>query len=151
MVARLLETRRRGTIPTSKTGTVMIKRKTILTSIGGIALLAIGYTAGAADAPTPKGYIVAEVTVTDAEEMKPYAAATTPIISKFGGHYIVRGGKSASLEGAAPAPRIAMMEFPSFAAAQAYYSSPDYSAIKTLRQKAATSRLFLVEGTPPTP
>ncbi len=128
----------------------MTTRKIFAMSLGGIALLVIGYAAGAADAPVPKGYIVAEVNVTDAEGMKPYAAATTPIITKYGGHYIVRGGKSASLEGSAPAPRIAVIEFPSFAAAQAYYSSPDYSAIKAIRQKAATSRLFLVEGTLPT-
>ena len=143
--------RKRNVTLKTHRGNNMIKRKTILTSLGGIGLLAIGYTAGAADAPPPKGYIVAEVTVTDAEGMKPYAAATTPIITKFGGHYIVRGGKLASLEGAAPAPRVAVIEFPSFAAAQAYYSSPDYSAIKTLRQKAATSRLFLVEGIAPMP
>lgn len=129
----------------------MMTRKTILTGLGGVALLGIGYAAGAVDAPTAKGYIIAEVNVTDAEGMKPYAAATTPIITKFGGHYVVRGGKSESLEGAAPSPRVAVIEFPSFAAAHAYYHSPDYSAIRPLRQKAATSRLFLVEGTPPTP
>lgn len=124
-------------------------RRRMMMGLGGVALLAIGYAAGAADAPTPKGYILAEVNVTDAEGMKPYAAATPAIIAKFGGHYIVRAGKTASLEGAPPAPRIAVIEFPSFAVAQAYYNSPEYSAIRPVRQKAATSRLFLVEGTAP--
>lgn len=129
----------------------MKKSRTIATIFGGIALLGIGYAAGAADAPAPKGYLIAEVNVTDAEGMKPYGAATPPVIAKFGGHYIVRGGQTASLEGAAPAPRVAVIEFPSFAAAKAYYASADYQAILPLRQRAATSRLFLVEGAPPAP
>ena len=125
--------------------------KRIALALGGVALLGIGYAAGAADAPTPKGYIVAEIDVKDAATYKTYADRATPIVAKFGGRYLVRGGNPTALEGAGPGPRVAILEYPSRAAAEAQYRSPDYQAIIPVRQRSSTARFFLLEGTPPTP
>jgi uncharacterized protein (DUF1330 family) len=55
------------------------------------------------------------------------------------------GGKSASLEGAAP-KRVVMIAFDSIAQAQAWYDSRAYRAIRQIRHQSATSRVYLVEG-----
>jgi uncharacterized protein (DUF1330 family) len=40
-----------------------------------------------------KGYWIGRVDVKNEEGFKPYAAANPAIFKKFGGHYLVRGGK----------------------------------------------------------
>jgi uncharacterized protein (DUF1330 family) len=91
-------------------------------------------------------YLISEIDVTDAAAYEPYKKAAGESIAKHGGKYVVRGGKTLSLEGAAP-KRIIVLEFPSMEAAQAFHESPDYQAAIPLRKKAsASSRLFIVEG-----
>jgi uncharacterized protein (DUF1330 family) len=90
-------------------------------------------------------YLIAQVEVTDPvayERYRPLAAAS---IAKHGGKYVVRGGKTEQLEGAAPG-RVVVLEFPSMDAARSFYVSPDYSEAKKIREAAATTKLFLVEG-----
>lgn len=94
----------------------------------------------------PKGYTIAEIAVNDPVAYRVYVAAVTPLVPKFGGVYLVRGGTASAKEGAPPNGRIVVLEFPSFAAAQAFYDSPAYQAIIGLRHKSATTRAFLVEG-----
>lgn len=115
------------------------------------AALALGYGLKAAAPAAAKGYAIAEISVRDAEAYKAYAAAVAPIVEKFGGTYLVRGGETLSREGAPVAGRIVVIEFPSHAAAAAFYESADYQAILPLRQGAADSRVFSVEGYAPTP
>jgi uncharacterized protein (DUF1330 family) len=107
--------------------------------------LAAGFTLLRA-AVGPKGYVIAEITVTDPEAYKQYAAAVSPIVAKFGGKYLIRGGQTVAVEGEPPAGRVVVIEFDSLAAARSFEDSSDYLAISPLRHKAARSRVFLVEG-----
>lgn len=93
-------------------------------------------------------YVVAEVDVTDPEAYRRYAALTSETVSRHGGRFIVRGGTTDPLEGEAP-KRIVVIEFASLDAARSWYRSADYTAARLIRERAAKSRLFLVEGTPP--
>ncbi|HVC47135.1 MAG TPA: DUF1330 domain-containing protein [Terracidiphilus sp.] len=97
---------------------------------------------------TPKGYAIAEINVTNPVAYKKYLAAVTPIVAQFGGRYLVRAGKIVPIEGHAPTGRFIVIEFPSLAIAEHFESSPQYKAIAPLRQHAARTRLFLVEGAP---
>jgi len=91
-------------------------------------------------------YLISEIDVTDSKAYEPYKKAAGESIAKHGGKYVVRGGKSMTLEGAAP-KRIIVLEFPSMEAAKAFHESPEYQAAIPLRKKAAaSSRLFIVEG-----
>jgi len=106
----------------------------------------------AAPAPVPgpaKGYAIAEIAVNDREGYAAYVAAVGPIVARFGGVYRVRGGETVAKEGPPPGGRVVVIEFPSLAAARAFYDSPDYQAILPLRLNAATSRVYLVEGYQP--
>jgi uncharacterized protein (DUF1330 family) len=125
------------------------KNKYRFTVIAAVILAALACSLIRAAALAPKGYVIAEITVTDAEAYKQYAAAVAPVVAKFGGKYIVRGGQTVAVEGDAPAGRIVVIEFVSLAAAQSFEDSAEYKAVAALRHKAARSRLFLVEGTAP--
>lgn len=93
----------------------------------------------------PKGYIIARVTVTNPEAWAEYAAGANVAIAKYGGRVLVRGGAHAAMEGEARA-RNAVIEFESFAQAQAYYGSPEYQAAKALREGAGIAEIVAVEG-----
>jgi uncharacterized protein (DUF1330 family) len=93
-------------------------------------------------------YIIAEVEVTDPETYATYRAQTPGVIERYGGRFIVRGGAAETLEGAGRPGRLVVIEFPDTAAARRFYASPEYQAIIGIRQRAATSRLVLVEGHP---
>ena len=100
-----------------------------------------------AASPAP-AYAVAEVNVTNSAMYRKYIAAVTPVVARFGGKYIIRAGNIVPVEGKAPTGRFIVIEFPSLAVAQKFESSPEYRAIAPLRQRAATSRIFLIEGAP---
>ncbi len=116
-----------------------------------VAAMAAAVSAEAADAAPkpPKAYVIGEVNVTDAQTYKTYAAKTSPIVAKFGGIYIARGGQTVPVEGTGPAGRIVVIEFPSLAAAKAFEASADYLKVAPIRQRSSTGRFFIVEGTAP--
>jgi len=91
------------------------------------------------------GYVVAEVEVTNPEVFKEYGEKTPATIAKYGGHYMIRGGKSDSIEGDAP-KRFVVIQFDSMEKAKAWEDSPEYSAIKPIRHSSAKSRVFIIEG-----
>jgi uncharacterized protein (DUF1330 family) len=119
-------------------------RKLMCAALAITALAATGARAAA-----PKAYVIGEVNVTDAETYKTYAAKTSPIVAKFGGIYIARGGRSVPVEGTPPAGRIILIQFPSLAAAQAFESSAEYLKVAPIRQRSSTGRFFIVEGAMP--
>jgi uncharacterized protein (DUF1330 family) len=92
-----------------------------------------------------KGYWIAHVDVTGPEGFKVYAAALDAPLGKFAGRYLVRAGAQEVPEGKARA-RTVVIEFPSYDAAHACYYSPDYQAVKKLRDGNADVDLVVVEG-----
>ena len=111
-----------------------------------LAVAAIGTASRGAVTAAPKGYVIAELTVTDPQAYKQYAAAVPPIIAKFGGKYLVRGGQTVGVEGDPPGGRIVVIEFDSLAAAKSFEESHEYQEIAQVRHQAANGRVFLAEG-----
>jgi uncharacterized protein (DUF1330 family) len=72
-------------------------------------------------------YIVARVEVDDPSLLKSYLTATPPIVEKYHGKFIARGGTTVTLEGPEEARRIVLIEFPSLSDAEAFYRSEEYS------------------------
>ena len=69
----------------------------------------------------PKGYWIGRVDVENDEGYKPYAAANAAIFKKFGGRYVIRGGKYECAEGTARSRNV-VVEFPDFAAARYFFN-----------------------------
>ena len=92
------------------------------------------------------GYVIAQITVTDPDAYPAYVAKVQPIVEKFGGEFIVRGGRSESYEGTPPGDRNVVIRFPSYEAAQNWYHSDDYAEAKAMRMAASTSVQTIVEG-----
>jgi len=92
-----------------------------------------------------KGYWIARVDVSNEEGFKPYAAANAAIFKKFGGRYVVRGGKFDGMEGSSRSRNV-VIEFPDYAAAVACYRSPEYQANIKVRQPHSVVDLIIIEG-----
>jgi len=91
------------------------------------------------------------VTPEIAEALKPYSAVTRPLLDKFGGRFVIAGGRTKeSVEGGWNPPFVAVIEFPSYAQAKAFYEAPEYQAVLPIRLKALPeSKAILIEGTAP--
>jgi uncharacterized protein (DUF1330 family) len=91
-------------------------------------------------------YVVVEVETHDPELTARYRERTTPTVIAHNGRFVVRGGKCETLEGGWEPERIVIIEFPTVAAAKAWWSSEDYAEPKEMRQRAGKTRMIVVEG-----
>ena len=92
-----------------------------------------------------KGYWIARVDVQNEEGYKPYAAANPGIFKKFGGRFVVRGGKFNGAEGESRSRNV-VIEFPDYDTAMACYNSPEYQANIKVRQPHSMADLVIIEG-----
>jgi uncharacterized protein (DUF1330 family) len=114
-------------------------------SVGGAGVTAIHVQ----QAKVPPAYVVAEVEVTDLATMQKYGEKVPETLAPFNYRYVVRSNKIQALEGESPKGGVVIIAFDSAEKARAWYDSPAYSAIKPIRQSAAKSRIFIIEGATP--
>ncbi len=106
--------------------------------------------AQAATAPPP-AYLIANIEeVTDKVMLAKYGEAVPKTEAAFGGHLIVRGSRAVALD-SSPLPKgtFVVIQFPSMLALRAWWDSPEYSALRPLREKSTVGRVFALEGMPP--
>ena len=92
-------------------------------------------------------YVIGEIEVTDPATYEEYRKQVPAVVAKFGGKFIVRGGKVEPLEGDWVPKRMVALEFPSMEQAQKWYRSEQYAPLIKLRQKASRGKLIIVDGT----
>jgi uncharacterized protein (DUF1330 family) len=91
-------------------------------------------------------YLISEAdAVTDPIAITEYGAKVSETLAPFNGHFVVRGGKTESLEGAPPPKGIVVIAFDSSEKAHAWYDSPAYAAIRPIRQAASKGRMFIAQ------
>jgi uncharacterized protein (DUF1330 family) len=93
--------------------------------------------------------VIAEVEVSDPANMQKYGEKVPETLAPFDHHYVVRSSKIQALEGEPPKGGVVVIAFDSVEKARAWYDSPAYAAIRPIRQSAAKSRIFIVEGVAP--
>jgi uncharacterized protein (DUF1330 family) len=92
-----------------------------------------------------KGYWIGRVDVHNEEGYKPYAQANGAIFKKWGGRFVVRGGKHTGVEGQARSRNV-LIEFPDYDTALACYHSPEYQENIKRRTPHSIAELVVVEG-----
>jgi uncharacterized protein (DUF1330 family) len=92
-----------------------------------------------------KGYWIAHVDVANDEGYKPYAAANPAIFKKFGGRFVVRGGRFEAVEGKSRSRNV-VIEFPNYQAAVDCYNSPEYQENMKHRLAHSTGDILIIEG-----
>jgi uncharacterized protein (DUF1330 family) len=87
-------------------------------------------------------YILAEIQVTDATAYEPYRPLAAASIARFGGHYLVRGGKADLFEGMPAPERMVVIEFPDADTARRWYNCQEYQEALKIRQAASRGRVI---------
>lgn len=90
--------------------------------------------------------IVDLLAVTDADGFGQYRQRVGATVEKYGGKYLVAGGKFEKVEGAWQPGGLVLLEFPNMERAKSWYNSEDYRELKALRQRSANANMVLVEG-----
>jgi uncharacterized protein (DUF1330 family) len=93
-------------------------------------------------------YLIARVAVEDVSLLKDYLAATPPIVEKYHGRFIARGGSTLTFEGPEEKRRIILIQSSSLAHAEAFYHSSEYAQARKLRQGISVAEFIAVEGIP---
>jgi len=127
--------------------------KLVLAALAGVSVGIAGGVIGGSvvrgqQAKPGPGFVIAEVDVHDPAAMQKYGEKVPETLAPFKHQFLVRGSKAQPLEGDPPKGAIVVIQFESAQKAREWYDSPAYRTILPIRQGAATSRLYIVEGLP---
>ena len=90
-------------------------------------------------------YLIADIKVTNDGWVPEYAATAHKFVHKHGGRYLSRSGHVKTLEGKPlDTTLIAIMEFPSEQAAEAFVNDPEYAPYAKARRGGSDSRFQLI-------
>lgn len=92
------------------------------------------------------GYNIAIVQVTNPTQYEEYKKWSTLAMKAHNAEVCVRGGQVQLLEGDWAPERVVILKFPTFAAAKAFYETPEYLQAREARAGAAVMRMIAVEG-----
>jgi len=91
-------------------------------------------------------YVIFDVEIRDLERYQSFMSQVKPALEEAGGRYLARGGAHKIHEGDWIPRRIVILEFPSAAAFESFYSGPVYQGLKHIRDECSSARLVSVEG-----
>lgn len=91
-------------------------------------------------------YLIIDIEPKDRGLYAQYVQKVPPIIEKYGGRYLARGGKVTPLMGDWNPQRIILIEFDDIEQIQKCFHSPEYLEIAPLRERSTISRSIAVEG-----
>ena len=94
-----------------------------------------------------KGYLVANIRVTNQDRFQEFSGMAGPAIKKYGGKVLARGPVADRLEGDVDGI-VMMIEFESKEAANKFYHSNEYQAAKAVREECSDTDLMIAEGIP---
>src|SRR5262249_24409643 len=96
-------------------------------------------------------YLVVEIArIHDAATYDQYIEAIPPVVARYGGRYVVRGGPVVALAGGWAPARVIIVEFDTSDALGARVASPEYRALAPMRESSTETRAIALEGHRPT-
>jgi uncharacterized protein (DUF1330 family) len=92
-------------------------------------------------------YFIVDVNITDAQSYAEYSKQVGPMVARYGGRFLVRGGETTTIEGDWKPQRLVVIEFADTQHFRDWYDSPEYTEVRAIRFKASTARAVLAQGT----
>jgi uncharacterized protein (DUF1330 family) len=91
-------------------------------------------------------YMIVEARIADLDRFRPYAEANPALVARFGGRYLAIRTATEALEGDWNGAKVVVSVWPDMDAARRYWHSPEYAALKRMREGTGTFRVILVDG-----
>lgn len=119
-----------------------------LALLAGAAIGAVAVQ-GLHAAANPPAYVVTEIDIADLDAyQKEYVPLAQASVKASGGRLVAAGQKIVALEGAPPGTRVAINQFDSLEAVQAWRNSAQYKEARKIGDKYGKFRAFAIEGLP---
>lgn len=92
-------------------------------------------------------YLVVDTKLTNPELYERYKLIAKPLVEKYGGEYLARGGQLSIKEDTLWRPtRMVLVRFPSMHDAETFYQSDEYQAILKIGTQSADRTVVILEG-----
>ena len=92
-------------------------------------------------------YLVVDTDLIDPDLYEHYKVQAKPLVEKFGGEYLARGGALQVKENQLWAPkRLVLISFPTVEHAEKFYDSTEYQAILPISKDSAKRTMVIIEG-----
>ena len=89
-------------------------------------------------------FFLADIEVLDRTVYEQYIAKAGPIVRRHGGEYVLRSERIEPLGGGWNPARLLLIRFPDRESVATCFGSPEYLAIKHLREQSTRSRAVLI-------
>ncbi len=90
--------------------------------------------------------MIIEIRIKEENLYSQYIEKVPEIVKKYGGKYLVRGGKVTSISGNWNPERIVVVEFDTIGQLQKCFKSPEYLELAPLREQSTDSKAIIVVG-----
>ena len=91
-------------------------------------------------------YVIVEIDIVDPAGYEEYKKLASATVEKYGGKYVVRGGRTEVLEGDWKPKRVVVLQFESAQRAKDWLNSEEYREPRKMRHGTARTNMVLVEG-----
>lgn len=92
-------------------------------------------------------YLIVDTLLDNPELYEEYKLKARPLVERFGGEYLARGGQLTLKETDLWSPtRMVLVRFPDAASANRFYDSPEYQAILPISAQSARRTMVMLEG-----
>lgn len=91
-------------------------------------------------------YVIVEIDIVDPVGYEHYKKLAGATVEKYGGKYIVRGGKTETLEGDWHPKRIVVLQFESPQRAKEWLNCEEYREPRRMRHRTARTKMIVVQG-----
>lgn len=92
-------------------------------------------------------YLIVDTLLDNPALYEDYKVQAKPLVEKFGGEYLARGGNMTIKESDLWSPsRMVLIKFPDAEAANRFYDSPQYQAILPISRNSARRTIFVLDG-----
>ena len=96
-----------------------------------------------------KGYLLIDTEIIDQGAFGEFAPRIVEAVGAHGGRFLVRGGAIDVADGDWAPHRIVLIEFDSLERTRTFLGSPEYAALRELRDRCMRTRTIVLEGYDP--
>ena len=91
-------------------------------------------------------YLIGQINIINEEPYKEYVKLTSPIIKKYNGKFLIRGGKFKKMLGKWNFTRTVVIKFPSYKKTMEWYNSKEYRPVRKIREDNSQGNIIIIEG-----
>jgi len=91
-------------------------------------------------------HVIVDIKVINKDLYAQYVQKVPTLVKKFGGRYLVRGGKITTISGTWQPERIIVIEFDNTEQVNKWLKSPEYAEVSPLRENSTHSNVIMIEN-----